>query len=376
MPRIAIISPNHDAWSETFIAAHIQRLPGVKLVLTDGFLPQRDAQGVSILPSSLGHRVRRRLIGGGLDRHLRTRIRELLIEHRIEVVLAEYGPTGMAMREICHSTGIPLVVHFHGVDAFHQRLLDEHDQYRALFPQAAAIIAVSREMEAQLLALGSSRERTHYNCYGIDVDRFMQARPGKAPPQLLAVGRFADTKAPYLTLLAFHQAWQRFPDLRLTIGGQGPLWETCHQLVRTLGLEGAVSLPGVLTHEAVARAMQGSRAFVQHSLITSQSDREGTPLAILEALSSGLPVIATRHAGIADVVRDGINGLLCDERDISGMAEHMLRVASDPKLAERLGNAGRGDALTYRQEDSLARLHAILAAAALSPRKAASAARA
>lgn len=363
--RVAIISPNRDAWSETFIAAHIRKLPGVALVLTDGFLPKRDGEGRPLLDTSLAARLWRRLGDSDVERHLRRRVRTLLKRHRIQVVLAEYGPTGMAMRDICRSAGIPLVVHFHGVDAFHERLLDEQQRYRNLFPQAAAVVAVSREMEAQLLALGAPRERLHYNCYGIDVDRFAQARPDHAPPRFLAVGRFADTKAPYLTLLSFHRAWQQAPELRLTMAGQGPLWETCHQLVRALGMEAVVDLPGVLGHEAVAAAMQASRAFVQHSLITSQSDREGTPLAILEALSSGVPVVASRHAGIVDVVQDGVSGLLFDERDIDTMARHMVQLGRDPALAARLGAAGRAYALReHRQSDSLARLSSILSAAA------------
>lgn len=381
-PRLAIVSPNRDAWSETFIAAHIDRLPGVELVLTDGFLPRsvRTGQGREVEPllaPSLLSRAWRRLRHGSTEGYLCHRILGLLRHHRIQVVLAEYGPTGMALRDVCREAGLPLVVHFHGVDAFHRRMLAENDRYTDLFRQAAAVIAVSREMEAQLLALGVPRERLYYSCYGIDVDRFAEAAPGSAPPHLFAVGRFADTKAPHLLLLAFHRAWQQAPALRLTLAGQGPLSEACGQLVRALGLEAAVDLPGVLTHGQVATAMRGSRAFVQHSVTTSQDDREGTPLAILEALSSGLPVIATRHAGIADVVQDGISGLLCEERDIAAMAENMLRVATDPDLADRLGRAGRAYALkTLRQEDSLSRLQAILTDAAMPANAPAPAARA
>ena len=64
-------------------------------------------------------------------------------------------------------------------------------------------------------------------------------------------------------------------------------------------------------------------------------------MGILEAGGSGLPVISTRHAGIPDVVIEGETGFLVDERDVEGMAKHMLRIAEDPPLAARLGQAAR-----------------------------------
>lgn len=66
--------------------------------------------------------------------------------------------------------------------------------------------------------------------------------------------------------------------------------------------------------------------FVQHSVEAMTGDCEGTPVAILEAQCSGLPVVATRHTGIADVIVNGKTGFLCEEGDIDGMAENMIRV--------------------------------------------------
>ncbi|MBV6406316.1 MAG: glycosyltransferase [Flavobacteriales bacterium] len=363
--RLCIVSPNRNAYSETFIAAHLRRLPGVALVLTDGHLPRRDAGGALLLPPTLARRVASRLLGATPAALLERRIARLLARHRLQVVLAEYGPTGEAMLEPCRRAGIPLVVHFHGVDAFHVKLLKDHGGYRRILEQAAAVVVVSREMERQLLALGADRARLHYNCYGIDVEQFRAGRPDQAPPHFLAVGRFVDKKAPHLTLLAFHQAWRRDPAMRLTMAGNGPLWDSTRQLVAALGLEGVVELPGVLTPQEVAARMAASRAFVQHSVITADNDHEGTPLSVLEAMASGLPVVSTRHAGIPDVVEHEVSGLLGAERDLDAMAGHLLRLAADPALALRMGRAGREAAeQRHRVEDSLARLAAILAGVA------------
>jgi glycosyltransferase involved in cell wall biosynthesis len=364
-PRTAIISPNREAWSETFIANHIAHLPGVELVLTDGYLPKRDIDGNPLLAPTLVKRVLQRVRKADPQEMLRGTIARLLKKHRIGVVLAEYGPTGEAMLDVCQRAGIPLVVHFHGIDAFHTRLLKENDNYKRIIAGARAIVVVSREMEGQLLSLGCPRERLHYNCYGIEVDRFTAALPDKSPKHFLSVGRFVDKKAPHLTLQAFHKAWVRNPELRLTMAGNGPLWESTRQLAQAEGLGEVVDFPGVITNDQVAERMRQVRAFVQHSVVTADNDHEGTPLSILEAMASGLPVIATRHAGIPDVIGHGEEGLLCEERDIEGMAAHITTLAEDAALAARLGGAGRDRAQReHRLEDSIRGLAGILAGAA------------
>lgn len=75
--------------------------------------------------------------------------------------------------------------------------------------------------------------------------------------------------------------------------------------------------------------------------MTTNCDSEGTPVAILEACASGLPVVATRHAGIKDVILHGETGFLIEEGDVHGVAEYMVQLLEDPELAERLGRSGR-----------------------------------
>jgi hypothetical protein len=190
-PRLCIVSPNRNVWSETFIANHIAHLPGVELVLTDGHLPKRDVDGAALVHPTLLKRVVQRIARKAQDDVLRNAVTGRLRKARIDVVLAEYGPTGEAMLTICRRLGIPLVVHFHGIDAFQVKLLNENARYTSIIRDAAAIVVVSREMEQQLLSLGCPRERLHYNCYGIDVEQFKQALPGRAEKRFLAVGRFS-----------------------------------------------------------------------------------------------------------------------------------------------------------------------------------------
>jgi glycosyltransferase involved in cell wall biosynthesis len=173
----------------------------------------------------------------------------------------------------------------------------------------------------------------------------------------LAVGRFVEKKGTHLTLLAFAKALEEAPGARLVMAGDGPLLAPCKQMARGLGLGDRVVFLGAVDHAGVAHLMREARAFVQHSLKAEDGNSEGTPVSVLEAGASRLPVIATAHAGIADAVVHGTTGMLVAEGDVEGMARCMVELARAPELAARLGAAGRERiAREYSMEGSVARL--------------------
>lgn len=356
--------------SETFIRAHATGLAAETFTL-DGWPPRLN--GRPLFSQSLPRRALRRLWrlalqAGGRD-HLTLVYRQLFERIRPAVVLAEYGTTGVRVMDACRLHGVPLVVHFHGVDASKGSLLEQNRRtYPRLFAQATAIIAVSRSMRARLIALGSPPERTHCNPCGVDCTAFHPGHPGAAPPVFLFVGRFVEKKAPHETLKAFAVVHAAFPEARLRLIGGGPLVEPCRKLVTELGLGEAVTFLGSQPPEAVNAEMRGARCYIQHSVEASSGDSEGTPLSILEAGASGLPVVSTRHAGIPDVVIEGKTGFLVDEHDVGAMAHQMLRFVRDPKLAAKMGQAARTH---VSQHFSLARslgvLRSILAQSAQVP---------
>jgi len=356
--RIAIISPNRQAYSETFITDLIAGLQGEKLVLIDGALPTRAADGTPLLThdltARLGRAVRQHIFGATTEAFQRESVTNALRAHRTEVVLAEYGPTAAAMFPVCKAAGIPLVAHFHGVDAYHHDVLMKHAKsYPEMLKGASAVIGVSKEMVRQLVSLGAPAERTHHISCGVDTRRFPACQPELAPPVLVAVGRFVEKKGPYLTLLSFQHALAEVPDARLVMIGDGPLLETCQRIARAMGIHDQVSFAGVLPHDVVQERLRAARGFVQHSNATAKNDREGTPVAVLEAMASGLPVVATRHAGIADAIEDGRSGLLSEEGDVRAMAVNLVRILQDPPLAARIGAQARArieKAYTQRQQ--------------------------
>jgi glycosyltransferase involved in cell wall biosynthesis len=383
-PQLAVVTPECNVISESFIGAHIEGLLEDAKVIWGSPRPLfiGDGEGVmSGLPGALakvlglGWRMTPMRAHGAVGRRLpepfyARELARFLRRSQIDVVLAEYGTTGVEIMQACSISGTPLVVHFHGFDAYQEKTLSEmREPYRDLFRIAKRIVVVSNHMLGHLTNIGSPAERTVSNPCGVDVDRFLGAEPQSAPPLLLALGRFVEKKGPALTLEAFSLTHAEEPQTQLVMLGDGPLRDECIDRARELGIDRNVRFPGGVDHDEVVVWMRQARCFVQHSLRASDGDSEGTPVAILEASACGLPVVSTNHGGIIDAVIDGTTGFLVEEGDVGAMADQMLRLVRDPNLAATLGAAGRRHIVEeYSAEKSLSRLRAVLVEAAYGER--------
>jgi len=355
--KICNIQTNPQAYSATFIREKIKRIPvEVTVVCGREGRPLFSRNGKPLLPmyAKIMSRVVAHVFSVQIERvyHIvwrslpeRFRDRTLaayLKRNKFDIVLVEYGMTGLGVMHACERANIPFIVHFHGYDAYRHDCLERYsDRYRLMFNKAAAIIAVSKDMVEQLVSLGAIRERISYIPSGADPDMFADAAPGKSGPIFVSVGRFVDKKAHYLTLLAFKKVNERFPQAKLIFAGDGPFLGVCKEIANAYGLNGSVTFLGSVTHEKVAEIMRMARAFVLHCITPESGNSEGTPNVIMEASAVGLPVVSTKHAGIIDVVVHGETGFLVEERDVDAMAEYMERLLENPKQAERMGQAGR-----------------------------------
>lgn len=367
-PSICIVQPSLGKASETFIAAHAERLPADVTVVhglrSRGEWPQ--INGTPILSQSPYDRAVRKLKrlvqGKPWDWEYSAAYLQAFRQTKARAVLAEYGMSATEVLEACRYANLPLIVHFHGHDVSRKSIVESYrSEYIQLFQKAAAIIAVSTAMESALVGLGAPRDKVFRNTYGVDCTLFQPTNPAVNPPTFVSTGRFVEKKAPYLTLLAFRNVLDVCSDAKLRMIGDGVLLGPCRDIAKSLSIDHAVEFLGTQPHQVVAAEMKQARAFVQHSVEASDGDCEGTPNSVLEAGASGLPVIATNHAGIPDVVVDEITGLLVDERDVAGMSNHMIRIAQDTILAARLGAAGRDRIEQHFSMDrSIARLWEII----------------
>jgi colanic acid/amylovoran biosynthesis glycosyltransferase len=348
-----IIGVDDDKVLKDFIRAHVDYLRGEK-VLVDHWYPDFKHQGRTIryfhtrkptrrkLRKLLPHFVYSRFVTTGEQSFdsVHDALAGFLREFKVDVVLAEFGPAGADIAPHLRPLGIPLIVHFHGHDAHRKAVVEQYRQkYEVMFDIASRIISVSRFMSETLISLGADPKKIVLNPYG-PREEFFSVDPDYRPT-VLSLGRFTDIKANYLTLASFAKAAQRIAEARLVMVGTGELLETCKTLARIWKIEDKVTFTGAVPHSEILPFFAEACCFAQHSVIPSYGDAEGTPVAVLEAGAAGLPVVATRHAGIPDVVNHGETGFLVEEGDVEGMGAFMGHLLNDADLARRMGKDAR-----------------------------------
>lgn len=150
---------------------------------------------------------------------------------------------------------------------------------------------------------------------------------------LLAVGRLVYSKAHEILIAAMPMVLQKFPNAKVGICGDGVLRTNLEAQIQSLGLSDSVKLLGESDH--VAKFLASADVFVLPSLW------EGLPIALLEAMSAGLPVIATKVEGVEEVIVEGKHGLLVPIANIDALANAIIQLLADPQLRHRMGTASK-----------------------------------
>jgi len=163
----------------------------------------------------------------------------------------------------------------------------------------------------------------------------------RPPYRLLAVGRFARTKGfPYL-LTAMARLRRENVPVTLTLVGDGRWRRKLTAMCERLRLQDVVNMPGFIPHDQICGYMLDHDILIMPSVVHTNGDRDGIPNVIMEALSHRMPVIATDVCGIAEVVEDGVTGLLVPQRDARALADAVRRMVEDRDRAQSMAEAGR-----------------------------------
>ncbi|MDD9937597.1 MAG: glycosyltransferase family 4 protein [Myxococcales bacterium] len=352
---LAIVAPNVGTPSETFIHRHVEALYPQRTVVISTLRDNSDPNaypGVPRLdPEAVRAPLRSRLRARIMARlhlphrpHVQVAVERFILEHGVRVVLAEYLDWGWRWKWLKERTRVRFYAHAHGYDvSMMLRQREWAERYREL-AEMDGIIAMSNACASRLCDLGLPADRVHVIPYGVELPPDPGSRPRSQAGQVrcLAVGRMVPKKAPIYLLESFRRAHDRWPGLMLDYYGDGPLLAAAMQFVQASELGGAVTLHRAAPNAQVLDAMSRADIFLQHSVVDPLSgDEEGLPVAILEAMAHGLPVVSTRHAGIPEAVEAGRSGHLVEEEDVEGMATHLESLARDRSAREQMGRRGR-----------------------------------
>jgi colanic acid/amylovoran biosynthesis glycosyltransferase len=234
--------------------------------------------------------------------------------------------------------GIPFSFTAHAHDIF----LEDH-LLADKMPAAKATIAISKFNRTYLQehVAGADRCRIEIVHCGVSPDGFPFVPDGRDRQRILAVGRLDDIKGfPHLI-----DACARLRDngvaFRCHIIGSGPLEDSLTAQIKRLGLQERVHLLGVRKQEEVRAALYQAGVFALPSVVTSRGDRDGIPVALMEAMATGIPVVSTRVSGIPELVEDDVTGLVATPGDADDLARCLTRLLNDAELGARLAVKAR-----------------------------------
>lgn len=205
---------------------------------------------------------------------------------------------------------------------------------RWIIRRSDRLIAVSTAVADHARSLGARPDRLDVIRNGVDLDVFRPpCVPREGPPRILFVGRLVPNKGPDLLVRAAPKVLEKHPNAEFVICGDGPMRASLEREVASRNIAHAFRFLG-LVHD-VPEIMRGGTVLVRPSTL------EGMPLSVLEAMASGLPVIATRVGGTPELVKHGIHGFLFDPGDVSGLVGHLLVLLGNPHIAAAFGAVGR-----------------------------------
>jgi colanic acid/amylovoran biosynthesis glycosyltransferase len=237
-------------------------------------------------------------------------------------------------------TGLPYSFTAHGFDLH----VDRHMLCEKV-AEAAFVVPISeynRMLMVEECGERAEEKAVVIHC-GVDTGFFRprKSAPPEPPFSLLCVGTLHEVKGQRFLVESCRLLSEEGVDLVCTLVGDGPDRASLTRAVAAAGLEGRVTFAGLRTRGDVAELLHSAHAVVAPSVPTSEGKREGIPVVLMEAMASGVPVVASGISGIPELVHDGVSGLLVPPGDPRALARALRLLHDDPGLREQLARAGR-----------------------------------
>ena len=257
---------------------------------------------------------------------------KILERRHADVLHVYFGHTGVHLLPFLKRWPGPSVVSFHGMDVQARAHDPSYEpRLREVLQTTTLVLARSHSLLDRLRELGCPESKLRVNRTGIPLDQFpkvMRTAPTDGSWRFVQACRLIEKKGLDDAIHAFARFVKTNPKAHFTIAGEGPLLEPLTKLRDELGLTSNVTFAGFLKGGDLCRLYHECHAFIHPSRITEDGNQEGIPNAMLEAMATGLPVIATLHGGIPEAVRNGVTGLLVPERDVDGLLDSMMNLTS------------------------------------------------
>jgi colanic acid/amylovoran biosynthesis glycosyltransferase len=280
-----------------------------------------------------------------------------------------FGNIGVELLPLLEMRTVPSIVSFHGADV---AVGVNQPRFRAAMVRMLGIVdrvlVRSESLGNELIALGCDRGKIRIHRTGIPLAEYEFARrdlPADGAFHCVQASRLIEKKGLRTTLRGFAIFARKFPHARLTIAGEGPLLEELQGLSQELEIEDRVRFAGFVSEPALRGLYREAHIFLHPSETGADGNQEGVPNAMLEAMATGLPPVATMHGGIPEAVDSGVNGILVEERDHRALGEALISLVEAPvkypAMSRAAAEAVRERFDLERQTDAIEQIYAELA---------------
>ena len=253
---------------------------------------------------------------------------------------AHFFNDGIDAVKIGDKLGIPVVTTVHGHDITkHENAVLQNTTNQRFFAQVDRIIAVSEFIAEQALAKGCPEQKLIQHYIGIDLKKFTQDKRETTSPSLLFVGRLVEKKGCSFLLQAMERLKPKYPELQLTVVGDGELKLSLQQEAESRQLN--VDFKGTATATEIREQLARCWLFVAPSITAASGDTEGLGMVFLEAQALQTPVVSFRSGGLVEAVAEGTTALLSEEKDVAGLADNIASLLENSTLRHNMGIQGR-----------------------------------
>lgn len=276
-------------------------------------------------------------------------------ENDVKILHSHFGTCGWQDLGLAKKLGVPHVVSFYGADMSKRPKVDPRwrDRYHELFYEASLIIAEGPFARKTLVGLGCPHDKVVVNRLGVDLKKiaFKERRLHKNETvRILTAGTFTEKKGIPYAIAAFALSLKNHQNMRMTLVGDANENSEEQQtekqkilgLINKYDINGKIDWLGYIPYHKLLELAYDHHIFLAPSVTAKSSDTEGgSPVVLTEMVASGMPVIASNHADIPEIVLDGQNGILVEEKNVDALVDSLIDLIRNPDKRKEMGLLGR-----------------------------------
>ena len=264
----------------------------------------------------------------------------IMDENGVALIHAHFASMGYIARRLGKMLGLPYTLTTHAFDIYMDA---DTTELRKVMNDAELVVTISEYNRNYLRDEIGVNNRIELIRCGIDFDKFNPQKKLKVDGRIrmLTVARLVEKKGIAYLIKAIPMVIKEVSKCELTIIGSGPLYDNLQQLVRDLDMGRYVQFRGDVPDSELMRYYEDADMFILPCIVTENGDRDGIPVAMMEAMAMVLPVISTSVSGIPELVEDGASGILVPPKDEKAIADAIITLCKDGELGVKMGEEGR-----------------------------------